>query len=68
VSSIGDGVMVIGGSQYAIDGASAAVKQRNHRWVDAGSLSASVRPGATVEALCITNEQTGMSTVALAWV
>lgn len=68
VESVDRESIVIDRARYSIDGASAAKTLQQGRWVEAGALADAARTGAFVGALCITNDETGAATVAMAWV
>ena len=59
--------IVVGGESYAIDRASVARRRKNGRWVDAGTVGDVARRGAEIEALAVSNTESGTTTVAVAW-
>lgn len=68
VDSVDRKSILVGGQSYAIDRASIARRLDNGRWVEAGAVGDVVRRGTPIEALAITNADSGTTTVSVAWI
>jgi len=68
VDSVDRKSIVVGGQSYAVDRASIARRRESGRWVEAGAVGDVVRRGTPIEALAITNADSGTTTVSVAWI
>lgn len=68
VDSVDRKSIVVGGERYRIDRASVARKLQNGHWVDVGTVAETARRGSAIEALAISNAETGATTLAVAFV
>ena len=68
VDSVDGRSIVVAGERYRIDRASVARKIQNGNWVDVGTVGESARRGGAIEALGISNAETGATTLAVAFV
>jgi hypothetical protein len=68
VDSVDRKSIVVEGQSYAIDRASIARRSESGRWVEAGAVGDVVRRGTEIEALAITNADSGTTTVSVAWI
>jgi hypothetical protein len=68
VDSVDRKSIVVEGQSYAIDRASIARRRDSGRWVEAGAIGDVVSRGTAIEALAITNADSGTTTVSVAWI
>jgi hypothetical protein len=68
VDSVDRKSIVVEGQSYAIDRASIARRSESGRWVEAGAIGDVVRRGTPIEALAITNADSGTTAVSVAWI